>query len=763
MWNNVNITRDNAIPSPVPVPRNSIATHHVKSLMSPNYLWKKSSVKSEHHSMRKFPELGAGLHQKLQFPVTRVFSAKTVTPARDDDPSCPKVFLGVQWGVEKPFNDILQSMRDLYTCNNDNVFVYQVSSPGDQEPSHCHGLQLVLYSVLGPHGIKEVIEAVNGARGCGGPMCVHTTGEFGQEIELEYGLAVPPGNEPFPPGGGFPFDPSELEQSGHMLEEWEFARYTPESSDYSDEPDMIPHFGPTSSLQSRVPIEDLSLCDPWAFVRLNFGISSLKRIDEMRMPNVHEIVIPDSVEEICDDCFAHCHQMYRIAFGASSSLKRISRKAFLRCSCLKDIQIPDTVEEICDEGFSDCSQLACVMFGMSSSLKRIGIRAFMNAERLREFRIPDSVEELGDECFWGCKCLARVACGISPSLKFIGNACFGISGLQCFSVPASVVSIGSRAFLKCPIEGGLVFADNSRFVVQDSLVMDKDCRVCYGSVGRLWEVTIPPTVEEICAECFSEDQGPGGRYFDLVRVSFGAPSSLKRIGPKAFCKCHRLVEVQVIPDSVEEIGDGCFYQCDGLSSFAFSRHSSLRRIGADAFMWCGNLEELEIPDSVEEIDDTCFYRCRSLCTVTFSESSSLKRMGKGTFKESSLKEIQIPDGVEEICDECFLNCWNLSSVTFGKNSALKRIGDQAFCLCNTLPALQIPDSVEELGNMCCKRCNALRSVTIGEASQLKHVGSEAFASCRPQFHCPERLMGLFPANRARVQQKSKPKRTGERS
>lgn len=705
--------------------------------------------------MRKFPELGAGLHQKLQFPVTRVFSAKTVIPARDDDPSCPKVFLGVQWGVEKPFNDIFQSIRDMYTCNNDNVLVYQVSSQGNQEPPQCHGLQIVLYSVLGPHGMREVIEAVNGAGMNGRPICVHTTGEFGQEIELECGVA-------FPPGGGLPFDPDELEYSDlEEEEELGFVRGMLEAGGYFHGPGMMPHFGPMGSLHSTAPIEDLSLCDPWTFVRLNFGISSLKRIDEMKMRSVHEIVIPESVEEICDGCFANCSRMYRVAFGASSSLKRIGREAFLGCSCLTDIHIPDSVEEICDKSFDGCSHLSCVIFGMSSSLKRIGIRAFMSARRLTEFCIPDSVEELGDECFWGCKCLAHVACGMSPSLKFIGNACFAISGLQRFSVPASVVSIGNRAFLKCPIEGGLVFADNSRFVVQDSLVMDKDCRVCYSSVGRLSEVTIPPTVEEICAECFSEDQGCNSYYYDLKHVSFGAPSSLKRIGPEAFRKCRSLLEVQVIPDSVEEIGDRCFCQCGDLSSFAFGGHSSLRRIGVEAFMWCEKLTELHIPESVEEIGDTCFHLCRLLCTVTFSESSSLKRMGKGTFKQTGLKEIRIPDGVEEICDECFSSCWNLSSVTFGKNSALKRIGDQAFCFCNTLPALQIPDSVEEVGNMCCKKCNVLRSVTIGEASQLKHVGSEAFADCRPQFHCPERLMDLFPANQAPVQEQSGPKRTCE--
>ena len=46
---------------------------------------------------------------------------------------------------------------------------------------------------------------------------------------------------------------------------------------------------------------------------------------------------------------------------------------------------------------------------------------------------------------------------------------------------------------------------------------------------------------------------------DLSRVIFGDSSSLKRIGVEAFFRCD-LTEIR-IPDSVEEIGDGCFEEC----------------------------------------------------------------------------------------------------------------------------------------------------------------------------------------------------------
>ena len=65
---------------------------------------------------------------------------------------------------------------------------------------------------------------------------------------------------------------------------------------------------------------------------------------------------------------------------------------------------------------------------------------------------------------------------------------------------------------------------------------------------------------------------------------------------------------------------------------------------------------VSIPDSVEELCDKCFCECENLSRVTFGESSSLKLIGKNAFSQSGLVEIHIPDGVEELCEYCFYWC-----------------------------------------------------------------------------------------------------------
>ena len=107
---------------------------------------------------------------------------------------------------------------------------------------------------------------------------------------------------------------------------------------------------------------------------------------------VQMVSIPDSVEELCDECFCDCESISRVTFGDRSSLKRIGKKAFRECG-LREIRIPDSVEELCDECFCGCMSLSRVIFGDSSSLKRIGKESSWGSSET-EIRIPGRIERL---------------------------------------------------------------------------------------------------------------------------------------------------------------------------------------------------------------------------------------------------------------------------------------------------------------------------------------------------------------------------------
>ena len=271
-------------------------------------------------------------------------------------------------------------------------------------------------------------------------------------------------------------------------------------------------------------------------------------------------------------------------------MKRICSEAFT-VSYIAEIRVPDSVEELCDHCFCDALDLSRVHFGKKSSLKRIGVGAFRSCY-LQEICIPDSVTELGDLCFYESKLLERVKCRDSSSLKRIGEGCFSCSGLGCFSLPVSVTSIGGSAFSECPMSYFQIRNKNSPFASADSLLLSKDRRLCYSSLGIARHgVIIPGSVEEICDRCF---YGCASVTYAMMRRE-----SLRRIGTEAFF-CSSLETVR-IPEKVEEIGDRCFFGCAKLTLVMFWGPPSLKRIGTDAFGQCPLLEEIRIPMCIVDL------------------------------------------------------------------------------------------------------------------------------------------------------------------
>ena len=298
-------------------------------------------------------------------------------------------------------------------------------------------------------------------------------------------------------------------------------------------------------------------------------------------------------------------------------------------------------------------------------------------EHVRYVHVPDSVEEISDRCFCKCRRLSVVVFGEESSVK----------------------RMGVEAFMSCGFT----------------------------------EIHIPRRVEQICDSCFF-DCG------NLRSITFHEQSSLKQIGkwvfsggPNSTCP---LTEIY-IPDSVEELGDSCFYECTSLSRIIFGPQSSLKRLGCRLFFgvyhnYACSLMEIRIPDQVEEIGDSCFYSCPELSQVIFGEHSSLKVIGQAAFSGDCCSgcpvgNMQIPNSVERLCCNCFAGCGFLSCVRVDEASVLTLIGSHAFSYC-AIKEIRIPDTVKELGAWCFQFC-PLERVTFGESPSLKRICIGCFFSC----------------------------------
>ena len=92
---------------------------------------------------------------------------------------------------------------------------------------------------------------------------------------------------------------------------------------------------------------------------------------------------------------------------------------------------------------------------------------------------------------------------------------------------------------------------------------------------------------------------------------------LTKDGKKVITYCNRYVQMQVVPEGVEEIAVSAF--AGFVNAEEIKLPSTLRVIGADSFADCDNIKVIEIPNSVETIASSAFNLCNVLETVTIDK------------------------------------------------------------------------------------------------------------------------------------------------
>ena len=239
------------------------------------------------------------------------------------------------------------------------------------------------------------------------------------------------------------------------------------------------------------------------------------------------------------------------------------------------------------------------------------------------------------------------------------------------------------------------------------------------------EIFIPNSVRQIGEKCFYNCQ-------NLRQITFGSPTFIQTIGVN-FINRTNVAEI-VIPDCVTHLSYDLFKGCENIAKVDFGPHSSLVCIERECFSE-SNIIEISLPRSLTKLEDRCFYGCRKLVRLSFGQSLELS-IGRECFARTGLQEIYIPDIVTEIRDSCFSFCSNLSHVHFGPASKLEVIGDFAFAgqdffydesFCSIpLTEIHIPDSVRRLGESCFYNC-LLSRVTFGSGSHLVSIGESAFS------------------------------------
>lgn len=241
----------------------------------------------------------------------------------------------------------------------------------------------------------------------------------------------------------------------------------------------------------------------------------------------------------------------------------------------------------------------------------IGERAFESCIDLKRVVLPNSVKSIGKRAFSYCSGLTSVA--MPKSLVTIEELAFwNCYELRSIDIPSLVTKIGIRAFEGC---NGLTRVDISD--------LEAWCKVEF--------------------EGYNANPLANGNHLYLNGkeiTDLKIPNSITNIGQYAFLECDGLTSVE-IPNSVTTIGPYAFYGCVNLTYIVLGEN--LREMGSVAFLGSRLIKEIvckseEPPTGSYQVFSTEAY---DNATVFVPENSiATYRLSQPWIRFSNIKKMQ---------------------------------------------------------------------------------------------------------------------------
>ncbi len=386
--------------------------------------------------------------------------------------------------------------------------------------------------------------------------------------------------------------------------------------------------------------------------------------------------LPESGLKIGDYAFRNCSSLNG-AIALPAGITSIGTRAFEGCSGISEISFGEGLATVGSYSFKGCDALTKVRFG--KGLTEIKDYVFTGLKNLQSVNIPYTAKKFGNGTFAGCTALSTVTfdqtpAGETPEILTWGSGSgtttissstttpypytdkFGVhyhgtfagctalksleipegrmnalptyafigSGLESFTIPASMTTINSYAFNYTKLKSitiphtvislGIAFGgcDELASVVFEETPegVDKaDLKVTGGSVSKvdtkgagysyynkedrmyysglfvglpkLTEVTLPSRMTGTPTYMFA--------FSSLQKINLGG---LAKVGTNWFKGCEQLTDV-VMPEGTTEIGTSAFIGCTNLANINIA--STVTAILGNAFEGCTSIRELVVP------------------------------------------------------------------------------------------------------------------------------------------------------------------------
>lgn len=317
--------------------------------------------------------------------------------------------------------------------------------------------------------------------------------------------------------------------------------------------------------------------------------------------------------------------------------------------------------------------------------------------QITKITIPKTVQHIESRCFDEC---------VNMTEFVIEGATDGTSQLK---------EIDSHAFLNCKKLASITLPNSVTYLGDPD--PNADGGGVFEGCESLTSFTFPSSYASSNVSSFTFKN-----CTNLATINWNGYNP-KRLNNSAFWGCKKITWSQV-PQSVEELGSTCFFDCKALTSVDLSR---IKKMDTGVF-WGTSLTSVEWPAAVTEIPANTFWACGQLTTIKGIPGQpgawdNITKIGANAFNMCALTTIKLPAELKTIDAQAFRSCDHLATVDYG--TKVETIGDGAFWYTRALKKFFFKGSVKTLG------ADAFREsgLTCVHLKGDMTIGKEAFMNC----------------------------------
>jgi len=165
------------------------------------------------------------------------------------------------------------------------------------------------------------------------------------------------------------------------------------------------------------------------------------------------------------------------------------------------------------------------------------------------------------------------------------------------------------------------------------------------------------------------------------------------------------IETLVLTDYMSKVAEGCFYNCEKLTSISIPQNIYV--IEQDAFHNCANLVgEITLPRRLTEIGSSAFRGCEKLTKINIPNTTSA--IGEYAFADcKALTGLEIPQALTTISNGLLCGCSQITSLLVPEN--IVKLGTTCFAACDNLSKVILYNKHLETKGLCFNDCKLLKT------------------------------------------------------